>query len=180
MTAIVSKHGELLFQISGNDETVKLNTPDDCLAVEDPPSSNMYYYNGEWVEMPVKPTPHHIFNFQMKDWVDPRSLDQAKEQKWLEIKQMRETTEFGGFIFEGNKFDSDEKAQSRIIAASALGVDVEWTLFDNSVVTLSGDKLKLLKQALAEHVSMCHSRSRQARERIFAAMTIEELEAITF
>ncbi|WP_151818853.1 DUF4376 domain-containing protein [Acinetobacter nosocomialis] len=180
MTAIVSKHGELLFQISGNDETVKLNTPDDCLAVDDPPSTNMYHYKGKWVEMPPQPSAYHVFDFYIKEWVDPRSLEQAKDQKWLEIKQLRETTEFGGFTFEGFKFDSDEKAQSRIIAASALDVDIEWTLFDNSVISLSREKLQLLKQALAEHVSMCHSRSRQARESIISAKSIEELEAINF
>ncbi|WP_436897666.1 DUF4376 domain-containing protein [Acinetobacter gyllenbergii] len=180
MTAIVSKDGELLFQISGNEQTVRLNTPDECFAVDDPPSTNMYHDKGEWVEMPLQPSAHHLFDFQKKEWIDPRSLGQVKEQKWLEIKQMRETTEFGGFTFEEYKFDSDEKAQSRIIAASALGVNVDWTLFDNSVISLSREKLQLLKQALAEHVSMCHSRSRQARERIILAESIDDLEEINF
>lgn len=180
MTAIVSKNGELLFQISGNEETVKLNTPNGCFAVDDPPHANMYHDKGRWVEKPSQPSSYHAFDYENKTWVDPRSLDQIKEQKWLEVKQQRETTEFGGFSFNGYKFDSDEKAQSRIIAASALGVEVEWTLFDNTVISLTGEQLQLLRQALAEHVSMCHSRSRQARERISCAESIDELEAIKF
>ncbi|MBJ9959844.1 DUF4376 domain-containing protein [Acinetobacter nosocomialis] len=180
MTAIVSKDGELLFQISGNEQTVRLNTPDECFAVDDPPSANMYHDKGEWVEMPLQPSAHHLFDFQKKEWIDPRSLDQVKEQKWFEIKQIRETTEFGGFSFNGYKFDSDEKSQSRIIAASALGVEVEWTLFNNTVITLSGEELKKLRQALAEHVSMCHARSRKARESIALAKTKAEVDKISF
>lgn len=180
MTAIVSKHGELLFQISGNDETIQLNTPEDCFAVEDPPKANMYHSNGKWKEIPQQPSEHHIFDFKDKEWVDPRTLDQVKEHKWLEIKQIRETTEFGGFSFNGYKFDSDEKSQSRIIAASALGVEVEWTLFNNTVITLSGEELKQLRQALAEHVSMCHARSRKARESIALAKTKAEVDKISF
>ena len=88
MTAIVSKHGELLFQISGSDETIQLNTPEDCFAVEDPPKANMYHSNGKWIEIPQQPSEYHIFDFKDKEWVDPRTLDQVKEHKWLEIKQL--------------------------------------------------------------------------------------------
>ncbi len=101
MTAIISKNGEILQMIYANEETVVLNTPKDGVAVDDPPSSNMFYQGG-WVEMPAQPSPYHIFNYDIKQWIDPRTLDEIKAQKWAEIKVMRDQLEFGGFEFEGN------------------------------------------------------------------------------
>ena len=43
MTAIVSKNGKLIFSIQATDEVVRLNTPKDCIAVDEPPNSNMFY-----------------------------------------------------------------------------------------------------------------------------------------
>mgnify|MGYP000079443864 FL=1 len=85
MTAIISKNGEILQMIYANEETVVLNTPKDCFSVNDPPKSNMFYRDG-WVEMPAQPSPHFIFDYEIKQWVDPRTLDEIKSQKWAEIK----------------------------------------------------------------------------------------------
>ena len=42
------------------------------------------------------------------------------------------------------------------------------------------EELKQLRQALAEHVSMCHARSRKARESIALAKTKAEVDKISF
>jgi len=179
MTAIISKHGELLQLIYANDETIALNKPIGCLAVEDPPRSNMYYC-GWWRDMPKQTSTYHIFDYNLKDWVDPRTLDEIRIQKWNEIKATRETTEYGGFLFLEEIFDSDIASQSRIIAASDLDISVDWTLQDNSVVTLTAEQMKALKIALAQHVSSCHERSRIARQKIYEAETFEEINIIEF
>ncbi|MFW1737575.1 DUF4376 domain-containing protein, partial [Acinetobacter sp. ULE_I037] len=93
----------------------------------------------------------------MKQWIDPRSLDEAKDQKWSEIKIQRETAEYGGFSFLNFTFESDVTSQARIIVASDLGVSVDWTLKDNSIVSLDAEQLRGLRIALAQHVSNCHS-----------------------
>lgn len=177
MTAIISNNGELLKTVSGNDETVKLNTPKGCLAVEDPPEINMYYQDG-WVAMPDQPTQHHIFNYDLKEWIDPRTLDEIKAQKWAEIKSQRDQLEFGGFEFEGNIYDSDQVSQGRIMGAAVAGVDQVWTLADNTTVNLTAAQLQQLYAALQAHIASVHERGRIARQLIFDAETKEQVEAI--
>lgn len=177
MTAIVSKCGELLFIIQGNSETVKLNTHDDCIAVDDPPSSNMFYQDG-WVEMPAQPSPYFIFDYEIKQWVDPRSLDEIKSQKWTEIKSQRDQLEFGGFEFDGNIYDSNQVSQGRILGAASAGVDQTWTLANNTTVNLTASQLQQLYVALQAHIAGVHERGRIARQLVFEAKTREQVEAI--
>ncbi|MEB6679916.1 DUF4376 domain-containing protein [Acinetobacter lwoffii] len=177
MTAIISNKGELLKTVSSNDETVELNTPKGCLAVEDPPDPNMYYQGG-WVAMPAQPSPYHIFNYDLKDWIDQRTLDEIKAQKWAEIKSQRDQLEFGGFEFDGNTYDSDQVSQSRIMGAAVAGLDQVWTLADNTTVELSASQLQQLYAALQAHIANAHERGRIARQLIHEAETKEQVEAV--
>ena len=177
MTAIISKNGELLFTIQANFEILALNIPPDGFAVDDPPQSNMYYSNG-WVNIPSKPTPHHEFNYATKQWIDERSIETAQEQKWNEIKAQRDTLEFGGFEFESNIYDSDLTSQSRILGAANAALPQTWTLQDNSTINLNADQLNGLYVALQTHIAQAHERGRIARQLIYAAETIEQVEAV--
>lgn len=178
MTAIVEKAtGRFIKSISAPDDVVEMNTPEGCLAVEDPPGSNMYYQDG-WVAMPAQPTPYHIFNYDLKDWVDLRTLDEIKAQKWAEIKSGRDQLEFGGFEFEGGVYDSDQVSQGRIMGAAAAGLDQVWTLADNSTVNLTASQLQQLYAALQAHIASVHERGRIARQLIFDAETKEQVEAV--
>lgn len=178
MTAIISKNGKLLFSIQANSETVALNTPEDCIAVEDPPNLNMFYEN-EWVDMPAQPSANHIFDYDLKQWVDPRTIEQVKEQKWSEIKSLRDQIEFGGFEFEGNIYDSDQVSQGRIMGAASAQVDQIWTLANNEMVELTAIQLSQLYQTLQAHIATIHERGRIARQLIYEAATIEQVEEIT-
>ncbi|AZB96440.1 DUF4376 domain-containing protein [Acinetobacter pittii] len=179
MTVLVSKNGEILQMIYANEETVVLNTPKDGFAVDDPPKSNMFYQDG-WVEMPTQPSPHHTFDYTTKQWIDPRTLDEIKAQKWAEIKSQRDRLEFGGFEFEGNVYDSDQVSQGRIMGAAVAGIDQVWTLADNTTVELSASQLQQLYAALQAHIASVHERGRIARQKIEAALTYEEIEAVNF
>lgn len=178
MTAIVSPHGELLFTIYADDYTVQLNTPQGCVAVDDPEDKESYYEDGDWIPFPEKPSPFHTFNYETRLWVDERTLDEAKAAKWSEIKSQRDVLEASGFEFEGNIYDSDLASQGRITAAAALGVDVEWTLQDNTTVWLDHTKLGQLQVALAAHVTSAHTRGRAARIAIEQATTLSEVDAV--
>lgn len=179
MTAIISKNGEILQMIYANEETIVLNTPKDCLAVNDPPSSNMFYRDG-WVEMPAQPSPHFVFDYEIKQWIDPRTLDEIKAQKWAEIKVVRDQLEFGGFEFDGGIYDSDQVSQGRIMGAAMAGVDQVWTLADNTTVELSASQLQQLYAALQAHIASVHERGRIARLLIYEATTSDEVEAVIF
>lgn len=177
MTAIVSGKGKFLFSIQASVALVKFNTPKDCIAVEDPPDLNMFYENG-WVDMPTQPSTNHIFDYDLKDWIDPRAIDEVKTQKWTEVKSHRDQLEFGGFNFDGNIYDSDQASQGRIMGAASAGIDQTWTLADNTTVALSALQLQQLYAALQAHIASVHARGRIARQLIFEAETEEEVGAI--
>lgn len=178
MTAIVSKYGELLYMLQADPETIVLNTPSECIAVDDPPDTNMYYLEDGWFPIPLAPSKYHVFDYAFKQWIDPRELDEIKAQKWAEIKSQRDQLEFGGFEFEGNVYDSDQVSQGRIMGAAAAGIDQTWTLANNATVELTAQQLKELYAALQAHIAGVHERGRIARQLVFEAETKEQVEAV--
>lgn len=168
--------------LEGNQELISLNTPKDAKFVDDIEYiSNTDYFDGEsnkFVSIGEPPSPYHTFDYTAKQWVDPRSLDDIKAQKWAEIKTERYQLEFGGFEFEGNVYDSDQVSQGRIMGASLAGVDQTWTLANNTTVELTAQQLKELYAALQSHIASVHERGRIARQLIFEAETREHVEAV--
>ena len=168
--------------LEGSQDLINLNTPRDVIFIDDIEYiSNTDYFDygaNKFVSIGESTSPHHTFDYITKQWIDPRSLDEIKAQKWAEIKVQRDQIEFGGFEFEGNIYDSDQVSQGRIMGASLAGVDQVWTLADNTTVELSSSQLQQLYAALQAHVASVHERGRIARLAIEAAETKEEVEAI--
>lgn len=179
MTAIVTKNGELINLVYGNDETVVLNTPDSCLSVNDPPETNMYYDNG-WIKMPKQPSAFHVFDYDTKLWIDTRTLEEVRFATWSRIKHERIKYEYGGVTYLGCVFDSDPISQSRISAASSLGKEVFWTLKDNTSILLSAEELTGLNKAIAAHVISSHDRCQTLRLLIEKSENTEELDNLNF
>ncbi|MFP6818691.1 DUF4376 domain-containing protein [Acinetobacter sp.] len=179
MTAIISKHGQLLQLIYANAETIELNKPVGCLAVVDPPHSNMYY-KGWWVDIPAQPSLKHTFDYVLKKWVDLRTLEQVKNEHWSAIKAKRDAFEFKGFEFESHYYDSDQVSQQRILLAMNADVSQVWTTASNEFIELSPSQLRGLFQSLQTHIALSHERGRIARQLIYEAETIGDVEAIQF
>ena len=180
---ILHTSGKIESRISGNTDMINLNTGSNALFIDDiePRSPNDYWDFDlhQFVSIGNPPTPNHTFDYVIKEWVDLRTLDEIKAQKWAEIKSERDRIEFGGFEFEGNIYDSDQVSQGRILGASIAGVDQVWTLADNSTRSLSASQLQQLYAALQTHTALVHERGRIAREAIMSATTKEEVEAVT-
>lgn len=143
-------------------------------------SNSLYYYDyatASFFSTP-HPTQHHTFDYTTKQWIDPRSLDEIKAQKWAEIKSHRDQLEFGGFEFDGNIYDSNQVSQGRIMGAAVAGIDQTWTLANNTTVELTAQQLKELYAALQAHIANAHERGRIARQLIFEAETQEQVESI--
>lgn len=139
------------------------------------------YWDAElevFVDIGELPSKFHAFDYNTKQWIDPRSLDEIKAQKWVEIKSQRDHLEFGGFEFEGNVYDSDQVSQGRIMGAAAAGAEQTWTLANNTTVELTALQLQQLYAALQTHIAGAHERGRIARQLIFEAETKEQVEAI--
>jgi hypothetical protein len=53
----------------------------------DKPFTEDTYFDGtKIVKMPVKPTIHHVFDYTIKDWVDPRTV----ESQWAIVRAERD------------------------------------------------------------------------------------------
>ena len=172
----------ILSVLEGTQELISLNTSKDAKYVDDIEyiSSTDYFDSATstFVSIGEPPSTHHIFDYHTKQWIDPRSLDEIKAQKWAEIKTERDQIEFGGFEFGGNIYDSDQVSQGRIMGAAAAGVDQTWTLANNATVELTALQLQQLYAALQSHIANVHERGRIARQLIFEAETKEQVESI--
>ena len=168
--------------LEGAPQLINLNTPSDVKFVDDVDYvlSTDYFDDKikKFVSIGEPPSPHHTFDYITKQWIDPRSLDEIKAQKWAEIKSQRDQLEFGGFEFEGSVYDSDQVSQGRIMGAAGAGVDQTWTLANNTTVELTAQQLKELYAALQAHIASAHERGRIARQLIFDAETQDQVEAI--
>lgn len=177
--------GRVLRTISGDMDNLNINTLGSDIYVDlSEISLDVYqhYYDfaaETFVSIGEPPSIHHVFDYSIKQWVDPRSLDEIKAQKWAEIKSQRDQLEFGGFEFEGGVYDSDQVSQGRILGAATAGVDQVWTLKNNATVLLTAAQLQQLYQALQLHIAEVHARGRAARQAIYEAGTREKVDAVT-
>ena len=178
----LSQDGEILRAIMGNREQFQVNTKDGEIFIDicEAVVSSSYYSFTEkrFIALSDAPSPQHVFDYDIKQWIDPRALEEIKAQKWDEIKTQRYQLEFGGFEFEGYIYDSDQVSQGRIMGAASAGVDQIWTLADNTTVELSASRLQQLYSALQAHIASVHERGRIARQLILEAETKEQVEAV--
>lgn len=165
-----------MLDVSGNNQINMDLIPHD----EEPSTPDDYWSEGGWVTPPPKPEGvWYTFDYIVKQWIDPRSIDDVKTQKWDEIKAQRDQLEFGGFAFDGNIYDSDQVSQGRIMGAAIASVPQTWTLANNTTVDLTAEELKELYAALQAHVASVHERGRVARYKIDVATTPQDIEAVT-
>ena len=179
---LLDNNGSILGTLSGDEKLVSLNTAENALYVDSVEAVDMsdYYDFDLHSFMPIgeSPTPNHTFDYTTKQWIDPRSIDEIKAQKWDEIRPQRDRLEFGGFEFEGNIYDSDQVSQGRIMGAAIAGIDQTWTLADNTTVSLTASQLQQLYASLQANIASVHERGLIARQLIFDAETKEQVEAV--
>jgi hypothetical protein len=121
----------------------------------------------------------------------PLNYDAAahKAQAWERIKRERSAREYGGFEWDGSRFDSDPESQRRIQGAAQLATlaaaanqpfEIDWTLEDNTVRTLTGAEMIAVGMAMGVHVSTQYAIARGLRAAIEAATTPEGIEAVVW
>ena len=145
-----------------------------------------HYYDKDLdlvVPMPYQPSRADIFDYDIKQWVDTRSLQDYKTIQWDAIKQSRTLAEYGGFTWDNSVFDSDAVSQNRITGAVQLaqispGFNIEWTLADNTTRVLSAADMISVGTALGIHVGTHFAKGQALRTQIEAATTKEEVEGI--
>ena len=145
---------------------------------------------GTPAELPVRPSPAHLFNFFTKVWEDPRSLDDFKAAKRIEINTARAAANLSSFQFAGKQIAADELSQRdidkvalKVARSGELPIDFPgtWKAMDNTYVPIPDVETwdAFMDAMIAKGTSnFMHSETLKAA--IAAATTVEEIQAITW
>lgn len=120
---------------------------------------------------------------------DAELLAVAKPAKIAELKAERDSKEVEPITYNGNRYDYDDKARERINAAIiALDVQtaqtkavasIDWTTADNADVKVTADDLRCVIAMVAQRSNALHVAYRAAKDKVEAATTVTEIEAVT-
>lgn len=120
---------------------------------------------------------------------DAELLAAAKPAKIAALKAERDAAEVEPITYNGNLYDYDDKARERINAAIiALDVQtaqtkatavIDWTTADNQDVKVTADDLRMIIASVANRSNALHVAYRAAKDKVEAATTVAEIEAVT-
>lgn len=120
----------------------------------------------------------------VKGYAPSQPLDELKQAKITEFKSIRDSEEIKPIEYNGNLFDYDDKARDRInsaiIALDVMGdgKTIEWTLADNSNVTVTANDLRGVIANVAVRSNELHVKYRDLKELVETCTTNEELDLI--
>lgn len=111
-------------------------------------------------------------------------LDYVRKQKWAEIKSARDKAETSGCPFKGSVMDSDERSVTKIntvynaVRTYGESFTIDWTMQDNSTMTLTYKDVLNMPLALAANSDYLHQKARNIREQIYSETDIGTIYAI--
>lgn len=122
-------------------------------------------------------------NKEKREYVAP-TLDELKQAKINEFKNIRDKKEVNPIAYNGNLFDFDDKARDRInsaiIALSITGQSIEWTTADNTNVAVTAQDLRNIIANVAVRSNALHVKYRELKEQVLACTTAEEVAEIVW
>lgn len=148
-----------------------------------------YVDNGAVVPFPPRPSLNHDFDYTTKQWFDPRPLTELQALKWGSVKAAREEALVAPLTTPFGVFDADAASQKSITDAvlmlqtlASLGqpTTIDFTLADNTVVTLNGADMVMVGLALGQRTQQVHATARALRAAIETSTSIEELDLISW
>lgn len=111
-------------------------------------------------------------------------LEVIKQRKIAELKYQRDKAEVEPINYQGYSFDYDSKARERISAAiialevAGASATLTWTTADNQDVKVTASDLRGIIAQVALRSDTLHTAYRKAKEKVEAATTKEEVEAV--
>lgn len=186
----ISSNGEVLQRASAQYENSieggKLPNASSYIDSMAPPNTYWDFTSNTWISLGIPPTNYHKFNYVIKQWVDPRTVETIKAQKWEEIKLARDTESVSPLTTPYGIFDADPKSQKNITDAILYlqilnnSSTINFTLHDNSVVEMDLTKLVNVGLLLGQRTQSLQNKGTTLRNQIDAATTKEQVEAITW
>lgn len=142
--------------------------------------------SGAVVAIPSAPSEHHVFSYESKTWIDPRTLEDHKTAAWERIKLARAAAEKTPFTYDGSVYDADQAHISGAVQGALLSqvagqpFTIDWTLADNTIKTLNAEQMIGVGVALITRVSGIYDTARSLRTQIEACTTPAQADAITW
>jgi len=118
-----------------------------------------------------------------------KTLAEAKTEKLEEITRERDNKEQAGFDYMGKTFDADATSVQRLTLAAqsaslALASNepftINWTVQDDSSITLNAAEMLGVVPAIATHADTLHQEGRKLKNAVNNATTLDEVEAIVW
>lgn len=135
------------------------------------------------VPFPAKPSQAHVWNWALKAWDDPRTLADHRAARMAVLKRARDNFLYGGFTWDGSRFDSDETSQTRLLGlVSKARFDsamVEyWRLADNSWRALNATAALAVWNAFENHMRSAFQTFAILEAAVAAATTRAAIEGV--
>ena len=140
----------------------------------------------EGIFIPLSITDEALKELEVDVTREDESLESVKEHKILTLKIQRDNLEVEPIAYNGHSYDYDSKARDRIAAAiialelQGEGATIEWTTADNADTPVTANDLKMIIAAVAVRSNKLHTAYRVAKEKVEAATTAADAEAVTF
>ena len=112
-------------------------------------------------------------------------IEYFKNRRIETLKMQRDKAEVEPIIYQGYSFDYDSKARERINAAiialevAGASATLTWTTADNQDVKVTASDLRGIIAQVALRSDKLHTAYRKAKEKVGAASTKEEVEAVS-
>ena len=189
---IFDPNGKITRWVNCLEKFYSLQLKDNEQYIEGYISNDLYYIDATNlipVSKPNKPTDNHVFDYSIKQWIDPRTLEDFKILKWTEIKEQRSLIEFGTFTYNSMEFDGDINAQRRLapyisISKSMLAASQSFTakfiLANNTEVDLNAQDFVNIELVKVQQVAEAFSKSANLRTQIDNSITIDDVNSITW
>ena len=113
-------------------------------------------------------------------------IEYFKNRRIETLRMQRDKAEVEPIEYKGYFFDYDEKARDRINAAiialelQGEGATIEWTTADNADTPVTANDLKMIIAAVAVRSNKLHIAYRVTKEKVEAATTAADVEAVIF
>lgn len=139
----------------------------------------------EGIFIPLSITDEALKELEVDIKHEEESLESVKEHKILTLKIQRDNLEVEPIAYNGHSYDYDSKARDRISAAiialelQGEGATIEWTTADNADTPVTANDLKMIIAAVAVRSNKLHTAYRVAKEKVEAATTAVEADAVT-
>lgn len=172
------------------DVSVTCDTAHHAASAPDAVNDHTHYaVGGTFVAFPASPSTNHRWDWATKAWADPRTLAQHQTDKWTQIKAARDAAINAALTTPYGMFDCNEASRTNITDAvlmlqtlAGLGTPttIDFTLADNSTVTLTTTQMVTVGLLLGQKVQTAHGQGRARRAAIDAATTTAQVDAVVW